>query len=107
MNNGWIRVAHIDDVREDDAIGVSLDNHEYALYEVAGEIFATDNICTHGHARLCDGFLEDGEIECPLHQGRFDIRNGKALCEPLTEDIRTYPVRVQDGYIFLHIAMDQ
>ncbi|WP_069865829.1 non-heme iron oxygenase ferredoxin subunit [Pseudomonas citronellolis] len=107
MSNDWIRAAHFDDVPEDDVIGVSLNNHEYALYKVDGEVFATDNICSHGHARLCDGFLEDGQIECPLHQGRFDIRNGKAMCEPLTEDIRAYPVRVEDGNVFLRVAASE
>ena len=56
---------------------------EIALYGVDGEVYATDNLCTHGNARLCDGFLMGHEIECPLHQGRFDVRDGRALCSPL------------------------
>jgi naphthalene 1,2-dioxygenase system ferredoxin subunit len=84
-------------------VGVEINAKSIALYQVDGEIFATDNICTHGNARLCDGFLEGHEIECPLHQGKFDIRNGKAMCAPLTEDIRTYPVKIEGDRVFIEI----
>lgn len=103
MTLTWINAAAVDDVPEDDVIGVDIGGRELALYRIESEVFATDNICTHGHARLCDGFLEGHEIECPLHQGRFDIRNGKAMCAPLTEDIRTYPVKIENGRVFVEI----
>ncbi|MDX3905783.1 MAG: non-heme iron oxygenase ferredoxin subunit [Pigmentiphaga sp.] len=100
----WIDVAAADEVPEDDVIGVQAAGKDVALYSVEGDFYATDNICTHGHARLCDGFLEGHEIECPLHQGKFDVRSGKALCAPLTEDIKTYPVKVEDGRIWLQLG---
>ncbi|OVZ56868.1 naphthalene 1,2-dioxygenase [Pigmentiphaga sp. NML080357] len=100
----WTDVAATDDVPEDDVIGVQAAGKDLALYSVDGEFYATDNICTHGHARLCDGFLEGHEIECPLHQGRFDVRSGKAMCAPLTEDIRTYPLKVEGGRIWLQLG---
>ena len=77
MNMNWIDAASKSDVPEEDVIGVDVAGRDIALYSVEGEIYATDNICTHGHARLCDGFLEGHEIECPLHQGRFDVRTGQ------------------------------
>ncbi len=103
MSTAWIDIASKDDVPEDDVMGIDINAKSIALYQVGGEIFATDNICTHGNARLCDGFLEGHEIECPLHQGKFDIRNGKAMCAPLTEDIRTYPVKIEGGRVFVEI----
>ncbi len=103
MSTAWIDIASKDDVPEDDVMGIDINAKSIALYQVDGEIFATDNICTHGNARLCDGFLEGHEIECPLHQGKFDIRNGKAMCAPLTEDIRTYPVKIEGGRVFVEI----
>lgn len=104
MSESWINLCGVDEVPEGDVIAVEVNGGEVALYEVEGEIFATDNICTHGQARLCDGFLEDGAIECPLHQGRFDVRTGKALCAPLTEDIRTFPVKVEDGRVLIKLG---
>ncbi len=103
MSTAWIDIASKDDVPEDDVMGIDINAKSIALYQVDGEIFATDNICTHGNARLCDGFLEGHEIECPLHQGKFDIRNGKAMCAPLTEDIQIYPVKIEDGRVFVEI----
>lgn len=103
MSDNWIDAAARDDVSEGDVVGIKVDGKEIALYEVEGEIYATDNICTHGHARMSDGFLEGREIECPLHQGKFDVCTGKALCAPLTENIRTYPVRIENLRVMLKL----
>lgn len=103
MSQNWIDVLAIDAVPDEDVIGVDIVGKSIALYQVAGEVYATNNICSHGNARLCDGFLEGHEIECPLHQGKFDIRNGKALCAPLTEDIKTYPVKIEGNRVFVDI----
>ncbi|MFM0045581.1 MULTISPECIES: non-heme iron oxygenase ferredoxin subunit [Paraburkholderia] len=101
MSEEWIDVAAQVDLPANDVIAVRAGDREIALYVVDGEVFATDNVCTHGHARLCDGFLEGTEIECPLHQGRFDVRTGKALCSPLTEDVLSFPVRIVDRRVFV------
>lgn len=103
-NHEWIAAAAVDAVPQDDVIGVEVAGRDIALYRVDGEIYASDNICTHGHARLCDGFLDGHEIECPLHQGKFDVRSGQALCAPLTEDMRTYPVKIEGGRVFVALA---
>lgn len=97
----WTDAAPVDQVPEDDVVGMVVDGRDIALYSVEGRIYATDNICTHGHARLCEGFLEGHEIECPLHQGKFDVRNGQPACAPVTEAIRSYPVRIEAGRVFL------
>ena len=103
MSEKWVMAASLDAVPDGDVIGVEANGRDIALYGVDGEVYATDNTCTHAHARMCDGFLEGHEIECPLHQGRFDVRTGKALCAPLTENIRIYPVRIEDGKVYLAI----
>ncbi|OZI62747.1 MULTISPECIES: non-heme iron oxygenase ferredoxin subunit [Bordetella] len=100
-NLNWTDAAARDEVPEGDVIGVAVAGHDIALYEVGGEVFATDNLCTHGHARLCDGFLEGHEIECPLHQGKFDVRNGRPTCAPVTEAVRSYPVKIEGGRVWL------
>lgn len=104
MSMNWIDAAALDAVPAGDVVGVAVAGKDIALYEVEGEIFATSNVCTHGHARMSDGFLEGREIECPLHQGRFDVCSGKALCAPLTEDIPTFPVKIENGRIY--VALD-
>ena len=103
-NSQWIDAAAVGDVPADDVIGVSVGGLEIAMYNAGGELFATDNLCTHGHARLCEGFLDGHEIECPLHQGKFDIRTGKPTCAPVTEAIKSYPVKIEGTRVY--IALD-
>lgn len=100
----WIDAAAVDAVPNDDVIGIEVGGRDIALYRVDGMVYATDNVCTHGHARLCEGFLDGFEIECPLHQGRFDVRSGEAMCAPPDENIHTYPVKIEAGRIYLAIG---
>jgi naphthalene 1,2-dioxygenase system ferredoxin subunit len=104
MANNWTDISAFDDVPEEDVLGVETAGKDVALYNVDGQVYATDNICTHGHARLCDGFLEGFEIECPLHQGKFDIRDGRPTCQPVTEAVRTYPVKIENGRVFVDLG---
>lgn len=104
MPSNWVDTIAVDAVPADDVIGVAVAGQDVALYSIDGQIYATSNICTHGKARLSDGFLDGREIECPLHQGKFDACTGKALCAPLTEDVQTYPVRIENGRVF--VALD-
>jgi naphthalene 1,2-dioxygenase system ferredoxin subunit len=104
MSDNWMDVLALEAIPEADVTSVVVDGREIALYEVEGEVFATDNLCTHGAARMSDGFLEGREIECPLHQGRFDVCTGKAMCAPLTHDIRVYPVRIENKRVLVNMA---
>ncbi|HTV88870.1 MAG TPA: non-heme iron oxygenase ferredoxin subunit [Stellaceae bacterium] len=91
---GWVTAAKRSDLAPGDVLGVVLNGREIALYELDGELYATDDVCTHAYARLSDGFLDRDEIECPLHAGRFDVKTGKATAPPCTDDLKTYPVRI-------------
>ncbi len=97
----WQRVASINEIDLDGVLGLDVDGSPVALYRLGSEVFATAGICTHALAILSDGFVEDGKIECPLHQGQFDIRSGKALCAPATEDLRTYAVKLEGDDVFI------
>lgn len=70
-----------------------------AVYRVDGEFFVTSDTCTHGDASLAEGFVENGAIECPWHNGKFCIRTGAALNFPATEPLRTWPVTLVGGKI--------
>ncbi len=103
-SSDWFDATAESAVPEDDVIGVDVAGRDIALYKVEGSVYATDNTCTHGQARLCDGFLEGHEIECPLHQGKFDIRDGRATCAPSEVHLRSYPVRIEGGRVFLQMG---
>jgi nitrite reductase/ring-hydroxylating ferredoxin subunit len=97
----WIKVAVAQELGNDEVKTVNVDGSAVALYCIEGEFFATESMCTHGKALLSEGFVEDGCIECPLHQGRFDIRTGKALCAPVTIDLRTCDVKREGDDIYV------
>jgi naphthalene 1,2-dioxygenase system ferredoxin subunit len=99
----WVDVATLDDFSASDAIAVDIGRRQIAIYLIDGAVFATDNRCTHGEARLCDGFVEGHEIECPHHQGRFDIRTGEATGEPASVALATYLVRLEDERVQLYL----
>ncbi|WP_277453652.1 non-heme iron oxygenase ferredoxin subunit [Janibacter sp. DB-40] len=102
---GWTRVCDVDDVEEEDVIGVSVEGRDVAVYrDEDGEFYASDGHCTHERMLLCDGLVMDGIIECPKHNGRFRITDGAAVGAPVTIDLRTYPVRVEDGEVHVDLA---
>jgi nitrite reductase/ring-hydroxylating ferredoxin subunit len=84
--------------------GIELGDLQIAIYNVEGEIHATDNICTHAFALLTDGFLDGDVIECPLHGGCFKIKTGEGMGAPISEDIKTYPVRLSGDTIEINIG---
>jgi nitrite reductase/ring-hydroxylating ferredoxin subunit len=100
----WHEAAQADAIGDDEILRVEIGGRDIAVCSTGGELFAFDNVCTHQYALLSDGFVEDGQVECPLHQGRFDCRTGKPLCAPVTEPIRTYPTRVEGGKVLIDIG---
>ncbi len=99
----WLDVANADDIDEDDVIQVEVEGQVLAIYRLEDGFYATDGICSHAEACLADGFVMDGFIECPLHQGRFEIKTGKARSAPATEDLRTYELKIEGSRILVRL----
>lgn len=99
-----VRVASVEDIQEGECLAVDVGDEQIALFNLGGgEICATHNICTHEYACLSEGWLEDGIVECPLHEGRFDVRTGKGQGAPITVDLQTYAVSVEDDDIYIKL----
>jgi len=102
--NGWIEVCVGDFLKKEDAIRFDHEQKTYAIYRTAdGALYATDGVCTHGNAHLADGFVKGRLIECPKHNGRFDITDGSPQRPPACVALRTYRAREHDGKIFLDL----
>jgi naphthalene 1,2-dioxygenase system ferredoxin subunit len=99
----WIDALSVDDLPKDDVTNVTVEGRDIGIYTMGDAVFATDNLCTHGNARLCDGFLDGDVIECPLHQGRFNVRDGRPLCDPVTIPLRTYLVKLEGRRVWLRL----
>ena len=96
-------VDNLSDVAPGTGIKVEVGDHYIGLFNVGGTIHAIEAYCSHALALLTEGRVLGEEIECPLHAARFSIKTGKALCEPATEDLRTYPVKIENGAILVGV----
>jgi nitrite reductase/ring-hydroxylating ferredoxin subunit len=76
----------------------------YAVFNVEGNLYVTQDECTHGPGSLSEGYVLDDEIECPFHQGRFHIPSGQATCAPATDPLKTWKVEIIDGKICIDPA---
>ena len=72
-----------------------------AVFNADGEFYAIDDTCSHQDASLSEGWLEGCFVECPLHAASFDLRTGVPTCLPAKKPVRTYPVVVEDGVIYV------
>ncbi|HYZ35069.1 MAG TPA: non-heme iron oxygenase ferredoxin subunit [Crenalkalicoccus sp.] len=99
----WHRVAAESELRPEMPLGVRVGETQICLVRLEDGIHAINDVCTHEFALLSDGYCEDGHIECPLHQARFDLRTGKVVTEPATVDVATYPVKVEGGAVYVQL----
>jgi 3-phenylpropionate/trans-cinnamate dioxygenase ferredoxin subunit len=105
MSEG-IRVAAVDDVEPGEAIVLPTEltgtPEPIALFrDDDGTYFALDDTCSHEEASLAEGWIEAGEVECPLHSARFCLRTGEALCLPATQPVAAHRVEVRGDDVYL------
>lgn len=103
-----IKVCRIEDLPPGESIRVTDQvPAPIALFNADGQVYATDDTCTHQDASLSDGWLEGCFVECPLHAAFFDLRTGYPTCMPAKEPVRTHQVTVEDGYVLLHVNVGE
>jgi len=95
----WHDVGNPDDFLDGSSWPVRVAGQDVAVFRLGEELHALADRCTHGMARLSEGYVEDDCVECPLHQGTFDIRTGQPRCAPATTAVRSFPVRVVAGRV--------
>jgi Na+-transporting NADH:ubiquinone oxidoreductase subunit F len=102
---GWIEVCAAADLGSSDVIRFDHGRRTYALYRDAeGALFATDGVCTHGNTHLAGGLVIGKTIECPKHNGRFNLRDGSPARAPVCRGLATYPVEERRGRLHLNVA---
>ncbi len=99
-----LRVCACDDLQSGEMTTFTGYREPIAVYRVGDEFYATADLCTHGKSSLSEeGELDGYEIECGWHFGRFDIRTGDVKAMPCTQPLKTYPVTIQDGAVFVEV----
>ena len=101
---GWIEVCAAVDLGPADVIRFDHGKKTYALYRDAeGKLYATDGICTHGNTHLADGLVKGRIIECPKHNGRFNLADGSPARPPVCRGLATFPIEERLGRLRLNI----
>ena len=105
MSEMWFNVAKQEDFLPGQAKLVDADDVYIAVYNLDGEIFALEDTCTHDNVPILacglamEELIVDGQLVCPRHGARFDIKTGKALTPPAFEDVTQFPVRIENGMV--------
>ena len=86
-----------------DVTSVTFGTREVAVFDAQEGIFVSLSRCTHGAANLCDGYFDGTYIECPLHQGLFDVRTGEAKAAPARVPLKMINCRVIDKVVQIYI----
>lgn len=96
-----IEVCSTADVEAGTALRVETGELVLAVYNLEGEFFVTDDACTHGPGSLSEGYIDGDVIECNFHNGQFNIKTGEVVSPPCMVPVKTYPVTVADGKVFI------
>ncbi len=100
----WVRVADVEDCVSDGCVHKAVSGTEpIVIVRSGGELFALEDRCSHEDYPLSDGEVENGQIECVYHGARFDLRTGKPTRLPAVRPVRSFPLEVRDGGVFVRI----
>jgi 3-phenylpropionate/trans-cinnamate dioxygenase ferredoxin subunit len=103
MPENFVKVGCVEDIGPGKLVRANIGDRRILLANIDGEIFATDEMCTHEDASLYNGALRGDCVSCPLHGSRFSVRTGEPREEPATEPLRTYPVRIDGSDILVAV----
>jgi naphthalene 1,2-dioxygenase system ferredoxin subunit len=103
MNN-WTDVAAEADLFEGAGIALAPQGQDIAVFKIVDGVYAINNVCTHGNAKLCDGFVDGHMVECPFHQALFDVRDGTVQCGPATEAVKSWPIKIENGRVLIDLS---
>jgi len=103
--NGWLDACAASELRSGDVLRIDHGRKTYALYRThEGQLYATDGICTHGNTHLAEGLIIGNTIECPKHNGRFNLMDGSPARVPICRGLATYPVEERNKRLLIHVA---
>jgi 3-phenylpropionate/trans-cinnamate dioxygenase ferredoxin component len=97
----YVRACSLAELPEQGTFGVELNGTPLVIVRSEGEVYALDEFCTHEEVSLVDGEIYNHTVECWLHGSCFDLRSGKPTGPPATKPLKSYPVRVDGGDVYV------
>ena len=101
MPEEFHKVAPADEVAPGEVKQYQVEGRPVALCNVNGEHYAFEDVCTHQFAHLSEGGLEGGQIKCPLHGAKFDVKTGAAKSLPAVKAVPTHEIKIEDGVVYV------
>jgi nitrite reductase/ring-hydroxylating ferredoxin subunit len=99
-----VKLCNTNDVLEGTAIRVDAAGLAFAVYNIEGQFYVTDDRCTHGPGSLSEGYVDGHIVECDFHNGQFDIRTGEVVAPPCLVPLKTYQTIVDDDVVFINLG---
>ena len=100
----YVRVCALDELPAEGAIGVQVGTLPIAVVQVAGEVYALHDVCSHEEVPLSEGDVYDHTVECWLHGSCFDLRTGKPTGPPATKPVTTYQVKIEGDDVLVALT---
>lgn len=100
---GFEKVAQVSDIPDEEGLKVEVGDRQITLVKADGRVYAISNVCTHEYAEMHEGFVEGTEIECPLHGSMFDVKTGEVKSLPATENLPTFPCKVEGDDVLVDV----
>lgn len=109
MTMKWIHITSTADIPEREGRTVRVGAQSLALFNLGDRFVALDNRCPHGGGPLADGIVGGATVTCPMHNWRICLESGAVTkpCHSDTDQVRTYPVKVENGVILLGLAAEE
>lgn len=101
----WVKVAEVGEVAAGQKKQIDIDGLAVAVFNVDGQLYAIEDVCTHDGAPLAHGRFAGQEVTCPRHGARFNVCTGAALCMPAFEPVTTFPVQIAGNDILIEVDL--
>lgn len=95
----WTDVVRAEELNVGEHIVVEVDDVMIAVFNINGEFYAIEDLCTHDGSEIASGCIVGDEIECPRHSARFSIKTGEVTAPPAYEPVDVFPIQVVDGLV--------
>jgi nitrite reductase/ring-hydroxylating ferredoxin subunit len=99
----WIKACNLEQVKEGQLFGLTINDKKILLANLKGKIHATDLICTHANADLSTGFLSEEGVRCPLHLSVFKLEDGEPQNLPAETALKVYNVKIDDNEVYVEV----
>ncbi|HSJ29258.1 MAG TPA: non-heme iron oxygenase ferredoxin subunit [Acidimicrobiia bacterium] len=100
----WLEVLREDEIEDGRGVRVDVAGERIAVFRDGERLYAIGDRCSHAEASLSEGYVFDGEVECPRHGAIFDLGTGEALALPATRPVPTYGLRTRDGVVEVEVS---